>query len=43
MIQLLIQMPWQSRAYIDIKNNYFSSADRIFAHVQKENITLQGR
>jgi hypothetical protein len=41
MIHLLIEMTWQSRTYIDIKNNYFSSADRIFVHVQKEDITLQ--
>jgi hypothetical protein len=36
-------MMWLSRTYIDIKNNYFSSADRIFAHVQKEDVTLQRR
>lgn len=30
-----------SKTYINIKNNYFSSADRVFAHVQKQDVTLK--
>jgi hypothetical protein len=41
MIQLLIYGLQSSMAYINIKNNNFSSSDGLFAHAQKQDITLQ--
>jgi len=34
---------WINKTHIDIENNYFSRANRIFAHMQKQDITLKTR